>query len=293
MFYYAFIIPLSYLPLGVLYRLSDAVFFFFYYVMGYRRKVVFENLRNSFPEKTDQEIESISKKFYSHLCDLIIESIKGCSMSRAEVLRRHRYTNIEVFNKYCEAGKSVTTLGAHYGNWEWVALSLPQVAKFQTYGIFQKINNPFLDRVVKKSRERNGMKLIGKKEVAATLKEMQGRRISMGYIADQSPARTGRNHWVTFLNQETAVTTGFEFFAKEYDTPVIYLNIVKKRRGYYEGTFYSVTDEPRKTREGEIAEAFMRRLEEIIRGKPEHWLWSHRRWKVNRSDSAIEPRSTS
>ncbi|MBI3555663.1 MAG: lysophospholipid acyltransferase family protein [Deltaproteobacteria bacterium] len=282
--------PLSVLPLGVLYGLSSCMYFVIFHVVRYRRRVVVENLKKSFPEKSDSEIEAIARKFFAHLCDLIFESIKGCAISEAEIRRRHRYTNIELLNAYYDKGKRVTILGAHYGNWEWVALSLPLVTKFQTYGIFQTLTNPFMDRTVKKSRQRHGMKLISTKEVARTLRDTQAKKTTMGYIGDQSPSRHGRHHWVRFLNQDTAASTGYEHFAKEYDAPVLYLNIVKTQRGYYEGTFLTVADEPRKTRDGEIIECFMSTLEQIIRKQPEYWLWSHRRWKLQKPVAAHQPR---
>ena len=274
--------PLSYLPLWALYRLSDATFFVLFYVARYRKRVVLENLRKAFPEKTELELAAIAKKFFAHLCDLIVESIKGGAISEAEIRLRHRYTNIELLNAYYDKGKRVTILGAHYGNWEWVALSLPLVTKFQTYGIFQTLTNPFMDRTIKKSRQRYGMKLISTKQVASTLKETQHLLTTMGYIGDQSPSRHGRHHWITFLNQETAASTGYEHFAREYDAPVVYLNIVKVKRGYYEGTFSTIADQPRQTKDGEIVAAFMATLEQIIRARPEYWLWSHRRWKLKK-----------
>ncbi|MBI3543711.1 MAG: lysophospholipid acyltransferase family protein [Deltaproteobacteria bacterium] len=280
--YYAVFIPLSHLPLWALYRLSDVAFFAMYYVVGYRKRVVVENLRSSFPEKSPAEIESLARKFFAHLCDLIVESIKGSSISEAEIARRHRYTNPGLLAEYHAKGKSLSILGAHYGNWEWVALSLPLVTRYKTHGIFQTLNNEFMNRTIKASRERNGMKLISTKEVSRTLRDSTGELITMGYIADQSPARTSRHHWIKFLGQDTPANFGYERFAREYDTPVLYLNVTKVGRGYYECTFHPVTDEPAKLAEGALAEQFMRQLEGVIRKQPEYWLWSHRRWKIKK-----------
>jgi KDO2-lipid IV(A) lauroyltransferase len=269
--------------LWALYRLSDVASFAIFHVFRYRRDVVLKNLEASFPEKSPQERDRIARAFFSHLGDLIVESIKGSTMSKAEIGRRHRYTNIELLDAYYAKGKSVSILGAHFGNWEWVALSLPLATRFKTYGIFQKLNNRFFNDVIKKSRERHGMGLIATSEVSKVLGETRDQRITMGYIGDQSPGRSARHHIVDFLNQKTAASYGYERFAREYDTPVVYLNIVKVRRGYYEGTFYPVTDVPRQTKDGEIADAFMSKLEAIIKEQPEFWLWSHRRWKLTRT----------
>lgn len=286
--------PLARLPLWILYRFSDALFFVLYYVGRYRKRVVIENIRKSFPQKSASEVEAIAREFFRHLCDLIFESIKGCAISREEVLTRHCYTNPELLEAYRRQGKSLTIVGAHYANWEWVALSLPLVTGFKTHGIFQKINNEFLNGAVKRSRERHGMRLVAKKELVDVLEASNAAKelITMGYIGDQSPARTGRKHWMNFLNQDTAVTSGFEHFAKQYDTPVLYLSILKKGRGRYEGTFHPITDAPRATAEGQIVEQFMGMLEKIIREEPAYWLWSHRRWKLRREDGSAASAGT-
>jgi len=274
---------LSHLPLWALYYLSDVMFYILYFFITYRKKVVYENLKNSFPDRSLKEIEVISKFFFRHLSDLIFESLKGFSISVGELQQHYRFTNIELLESYYKNDKSVTILGAHYANWEWVALSLPLITKFQTYGIYQTLTDPFMNNVIKKSRERNGMKLISKEEVLTTLENTQSQKITMGYIADQSPSKHGRHYWIKFLNQDTVTMSGFEHFAKKFNTPVVYLNILKKKRGYYEGTFYPVTDEPQKLADGEITEIFMKKLEEIIRKDPPYWLWSHRRWKIKKT----------
>lgn len=280
--YYFLIAPLSRLPFRALYLLSDVLYFLLFHVAGYRKNVVLAGLQKSFPEKSPEELADIRKKFFKHLCDLIVESFKGFVTSKEEITRRHRYTNIELLESYFKAGKSVSILGAHYGNWEWVALSLPLATKFQTYGIYQELTNKFMNKVVKSSRQRSGMILISTKEVAQTLEATKDKLITMGYIGDQSPGRHGRKYWLKFLNQDTATMTGYEHFAKQYNTPVLYLNVEKKKRGFYECTFHVITNAPNEMPEGKIAETFMSVLEGIIKSTPEYWLWSHRRWKLKR-----------
>lgn len=276
---------MSYLPFWVLYRVSDLAFLIIFYLFRYRHGVVLDNLARAFPEKSEAERRAIAKDFFRHFCDVIVESVKGCSISRNAVSERHRNTNAGILEPYYRDGRQLTILGAHYANWEWVALSLPLSTKFQTYGIYQTLTNPFMNRVIKASRERNGMKLISKEEVAPTLEATKGQPITMGYIGDQSPSRHGRKYWLQFLGQDTAAMSGFEHYAKTYDTPVLYLSIKKVRRGHYEGTLIPLFDKPRETKDGEIVETFMSRLEEVIRAEPRYWLWSHRRWKIRREDS--------
>lgn len=260
------------------------LFFFIYHLKLYRRKVVLENLKKSFPEKSEKEIEEIAKKFFSHFCDVIIESIKGFHISEKEILKRHSYSNVELLNSYYEKKQSVAIVGAHYCNWEWVALSLPLVTKFKTHGIFQPLTNAAMNVLIKGSRERNGMKLVAFKEVPRVLEETKNELITMGYILDQSPGRSDRHHkWIRFLNQDTKANGTFEFLAKKHNTPVIYMNVTKKKRGYYECSFCPITDKPQETEDGYITDVFMGGLEQIIKENPQFWLWTHRRWKLKKN----------
>lgn len=282
--YYFLILPLSYLPLWILYGISDLFYFLLYYVVSYRKKVVFEGVRNSFPHKTPEEIEEIARRFFVHFCDVVMESIKGCTISANEVRRRYRYTNIEILEKYKAQGRRVTILGPHFSNWEWNALGFPLAAPDQHYAVYQTLTNPFMDRIIKTTRERTGMKLISTKEVAHIWATTPNDRGTVGYVADQSPGRTGRKFWMKFLNQDTAASGGYEKFAKEYNSPVIYVSIEQKKRGYFEGTLILLTDEPRTMKEGEIVAAFYSVLERKIKERPELWLWTHRRWKLKREN---------
>ena len=268
----------------MLYHLSDLMFYIVYYLARYRREVVRENLKNSFPEKSPHEITSIERKFYHHLCDLIIESFKGFAISDLEILKRHKFMNPEVIEARFKQGKRVLLLGSHYCNWEWDALSLPLFTNVQTYGVYQPLTNEFMNRVMKVSRERNGMKLISLKEVSKTLQETQNDKMAMGYFVDQSPGgNASRYHWMNFLNQDTAAIAVYEYLAKKVDIPVIYTKMIKTKRGHYESTFIPITDEPRTTKDGFLVETYMRILEKTIQEKPEYWLWSHRRWKIKRA----------
>lgn len=250
--------------------------------MPYRKKVVVEGLTRSFPEKSTQEIEEITRLFFAHFCDIVVESIKGCTISAKEIKKRYRYTNIELLDRYTAQGRRVTIVGPHYSNWEWNALGFPLAAAHQHYAVYQTLTHPFMDRVIKKTRERTGMKLVSTKEVAQLWASTPNDRGTIGYVADQSPGRTGRKFWLKFLNQETAASGGYEKFAKEYDTPVVYVSIEQEKRGYFVGTLILLTDDPRSMQEGQVVERFYSVLEGKIRQRPELWLWTHRRWKIKR-----------
>lgn len=281
-FYYGFIIPLSLLPFPVLYFLSDVLYVLMYYVVGYRKKVVMENLRNSFPEKSAKEIVDISKKFYHHFCDVTLESLKMFTISEEQAKKRMVYYDEHIAEKYYQRGKSVIVAMAHYNNWEMVAITVAFAMKHKTYAIYKPLTNPYFDRKIRSSREKYGLTMMHNRTVKEDFAAMKDQLTATFFLIDQAPSPHSRPYWMTFLNQDTGVLLGTEKYAKDYNYPVLFLDIRKPKRGYYTCRFVDITDQPNSFADGQITEIVTKRLEEDIRREPEFWLWSHRRWKRKR-----------
>ncbi|MFK7908836.1 MAG: lysophospholipid acyltransferase family protein [Chitinophagales bacterium] len=282
--FYLIIKPLSLLPIGVLLRISDFMYLILYHVVGYRKKVVFANLQNAFPNKSLKEIKNIEKQFYQHLCDLVVESIRIFSISEKEIIERCKVVNPEVFDEYYQRGQSVLVTAGHYNNWEMMAVGCNPQIPHQMMGIYSSLSNPFFDKKLRESRAKFGVDLVAKKEVKPYFADNASRPTASFFGTDQSPSSGKRAHWMEFLNQDTAVLFGTEKYAKEYDYPVLFGYIKKVKRGYYEMEYVTVEDQPLQTAKGEITEKHTRLLEEEIRSLPQYWLWTHKRWKRKRSD---------
>ena len=206
--FYFLLKPLSRLPLSVLYYLSDFMYFLFTWVIPYRRKVVLENLRNSFPEKSEAEITQICKDFYHHLCDLIVESLRLFSMPKSEVIRRVKIRNPEFFLPYVKNGQSLIVISGHYKNWELAAVGLSPQITHESIGIYKPLKSEFFNEKFHESRGKYGMGLVPIKEVKANFEANINRLTAVLFGADQSPSRTTNVHWMDFLNQDTAVLYG-------------------------------------------------------------------------------------
>lgn len=279
LFYYLLLLPISWLPLPALYVLSDLLFFFLFTVFGYRKKVVWENLRNSFPEKSEKELKLLMRKFYGHFCDVVVEGLKSFSISEKQLQKRVEAVNTELLEKYFRLNKSVILCTGHYGNWEWPAVAFIRHSSHKALGIYLPLKSKFFDTKLQETRSKFGMTLMSVKEVAQYFEDHKNERCSYGFIFDQSPSNPKKGIWLKFLNQDTSVMTGVERYAVKYDYPVIYGKIIKLSRGKYRITYELVTDAPTQTKENEITEKIYRINEEIIRSAPEYWLWTHRRWK--------------
>ncbi len=275
-----FIYLLSLIPFRLLYALSDAFYFLLFHVLGYRKNVVYTNLRNSFPNKSEEEIDQIAKDFYKYLCDLFLETFKTLTISKKAMLKRCSIEDetLELFNRIAANGKSSILVLGHYGNWEWAGNTFSILCKQQLYVIYHPLRNKYFDGLVYRMRTRFGTKLIPMKE---TFRKMLGSRkeLSMtAFIADQTPSPSNA-YWTTFLNQETPVFRGTELIATKIGYPVIYATVKRVKRGYYKIYAEELVIDPKSTTEGEISELHTKRLEKDIINDPVIWLWSHRRWK--------------
>ncbi len=286
-FVYALLYVLSLLPISIHYVLSDIIYVLLYKLIGYRKKVVRQNLKSSFPEKSEQELKRIEQRFFHWLCDYFVETVKLLTIPEKEIRQRMVFKNTEQVNECVSKGQSCAVFLGHYCNWEWVtSLPLWTSEKGQCGQIYHPLENADSDRIFLKLRQRFGAVCI---PMAETLRRIikfkqEGKPVIIGYISDQVPFWNNIHHWCQFLNHDTPVLTGTERLARQTGHAVFYLDITRPRRGYYEATFKLITRNPKEMKEFEITDIYFQQLEKRIIDAPEFWLWTHNRWKRTREE---------
>jgi KDO2-lipid IV(A) lauroyltransferase len=279
-----FLYLLSLLPFWFLYLIADVVFVILYHINRYRRAVVQENLRNSFPEKTDAQLKIIERKYYKYMADLMMETIKSVSMSEKQVRKRMVPTNPELVDYYFKQGKSIMAAAGHYCNWEMACLSFGFLTDKRRVIIYKPQSNEVFTEFFNRTRSRFGATMISMRQTLRKMIEYKNELTFTVLASDQTPAAGDVKYFTTFLNQPTAVFLGIEKLTKVVDCVVIFYRIDLIKRGYYTYTFVPLIEEPKETKPYEITESHVKYLESLIREKPEYWLWSHRRWKVKPTD---------
>ncbi len=267
------------LPFAILYLLSDLLYFILFYIIKYRKNVIIDNLRNSFPNKNNYEIIKLHKYYLQIMADLIIESIKSAHLSKTQLLNRVEIKNPDLINHLYQNNKSVFIALGHTGNWEMAGMALPLTIDYKCFAIYQPQTNILFDEYIKKNRSVFGLEMIASQKAYRKFLENRNELILSFLLGDQSPSKDGDNYWTSFLNQETAFFTGLEKMAKSLDFAVVFLRIIRLKRGRYQLDFELLTDNPKDCKTGEISEMYVKSLEKLINEYPENWLWSHRRWK--------------
>jgi len=271
------------LPFWVIFGLADIFYVFVYYIIRYRTRTVHQNLINSFPEKSPKEIEKITKKFYHHLCDMGLETIKYSHMTEKEIDERLKIHNPEIFEKYYQKHQSVILLGMHHNNWEWCG-SMQRFIKAQFLVVYNPVRkNKALERFILDTRERFGAKSIPVNHSIRTALEFNNseRPGVLILVNDQTPPSYAQ-FWTTFLNQETAFFTGPMKISVKTNQPVLLQHTRKTGRGRYEVFYHLLIEDPSIVKPEEILMTYIQKIEEVIQAEPEYWLWSHRRWKHTR-----------
>lgn len=284
LFFRSMVLLFSFLPYPWVYRISDFLAFVLSRVVGYRREVVYGQLRKSFPEKSAEEIDNIARASYHNLADILVESIKGMSQSREEYQERYIFLNPEVSEKYTTAGRPVVHGAAHYTNWEWGAISYPLWFTSPVYGFYKPLKNPRMEMYGRKLRGIFGMNLIPIKQTSGVFERNESQPAIYVFIADQS-TYSKNAHWVEFLGQDTACPQGVGKYGHMLNCPVIYVEMNRVKRGYYEIQLVELLPDQHNQSPKDITAIYMKHLENIIRKHPENWLWSHRRWKKKRVQS--------
>lgn len=271
------------LPLRLLYYISDFLFVFLFYIAGYRKKIVYTNLANAFPEKSFAERKNIARKFYKHLADVIVEMAKMISYNEEQLSKHMSFKNPEVLNDLYDKGRSAITVIAHYGNWEWLVASCMHY-KHHLLALYKPLRNAYFDRFFVKLRSKFGMELVPMQHTLKVMLEYQGKHIPIitSFVTDQSTIKEKTQYWTTFLNQETGVYLGVEKIAKRLGHAVVFVKMHKISRGKYMLELEKLFDNAAGTAEYEVTKRHVAALEEHVKQQPEYWLWSHRRWKIKR-----------
>lgn len=270
----------SILPFRLLYAVSDVLYVVLYHIVGYRKQTVQENLKLVFPDKSEAERQLITKRFYHHLCDMILEAIKSMSISVEDMKARFKFTNIKLIKEFEKQNKSIVLMCAHYGSWEWIFI-IQTYVKFRGYAIYKRLNNRYFDKLVRGIRARYNSYLVTTKETIPTLIENKkmGILTMNGFVSDQTPKKGKAYHWNTFMGIEVPIHTGAEMLAKKLDMPVIFFSVKRIKRGFYETTFQTLAEHPNDFKDYEITDQFLKLVEQQIYEEPHYYLWTHKRWK--------------
>ena len=269
------------IPFKILYIMSEVILFFVYRIFNYRIETVQKNLKNSFPKYSLRDLIKIEKKFYRNFCDILVENLLLLTISENELKKRMVLLNPEIFDTLYNKDKGAILIGAHYNNWEWMALSLALYAKQDVYTVYKPLNNKTINDIMLKARERFGANIVPMESFAKTVLKNKNRSTINLMLADQSPHKSKVDYYCTFLNQDTPVYLGPDKLVNAANLEFLFVEVNRLKRGYYQMKIVPLKDKSIEENKS-MTLLHVNHLEKIINDQPENWLWSHKRWKNSR-----------
>jgi len=279
--YYLIYVPLyliSLLPWAFLYLLSDIVYFILYHIVGYRKKVVMDNLMIAFPEKTLEQRMQISKEFYHNFVDVFFETIKFLSLSDKEFTKRLT-GNFDLLSKIYQTGQNVQIHSGHFFNWEYMNWGVPKFTPYPFIGVYHPIESKAFNRLILSMRQRYHSIMLSTESFKTSFHQLVKGRYALGLYTDQSPPFPARSFWLPFFGKLTPFISGPEKSARINDVAIVFVHHYKVKRGFYRADFQLITTTPKEFSRGQLTKIYVTYLENCIRKKPDNYLWSHRRWK--------------
>jgi len=278
-FVYGFLYILSLLPLRILYILSDGIYGLLYYIIGYRRKIVMNNLLLAFPEKTTAERKKIEKQFYKNFVDNFIETLKLISGGASFAAKHFTADGALMQEQYHKGARCQFHLG-HNFNWEMANIAVSAVTSYEMLMVYMPLKSKLFDRILLKMRSSSGNKMLPATDMKNAMMPYRSEKYLLALVADQAPGDLSKAYWLNFFGRPTPFIRGPETGARVGNLSVLFAQIYKVKRGHYQLEYELCTENPAELPNGEITRRYVRYLEKTIRQHPEMWLWSHRRWKI-------------
>jgi len=259
------------------------LYFLLYNVFRYRKKVVFDNLQQAFPQKSKAEIIAIAKQTYKNLADTLVESIKLFNINKKTFMQRMQLTDDTLTNRYFEKGQSAIAISGHFGNWEYGVI-MAEYIKHRLLALYKPLKNKYLNEDVEKSRSRFGFIFWSNRNTPSLFEQFFTKPQMYVFIGDQNPSNPRKAYWGTFLGRDTCFYTATAKYALQHNLPVISFYIRRTQRGFYTLDIFELINNPRQFTQDEICEKIVREYERQVLIDPANWLWTHKRWKHKKAD---------
>lgn len=276
---YGLLYVMSLLPMPVLYLLSDLVYVLLYYIIGYRKKVIMDNLMIAFPQKSHNERKQIAKAFYKNFVDNFIETIKLISANKKFLQKHYAIENPEMYEQFRKQGRKCQLHLGHNFNWELANIAMPFLTLYTFIVVYMPIANKIFDRLFIRLRSRTGSILLPATQMRRSIIPYRNTLYMIALVADQAPGSPANAYWLNFFGRPTPFVRAPEKGARAGNIPVLFAYFYKTKRGYYRARLELGSDNPGSLPEGELTRRYIHFLEQYISEQPDLWLWSHRRWK--------------
>ena len=262
-------------------RLSYLLAVFFYYCIPIRKETVLENLKTAFPEYDEKKIKKIALGTYRSFLITLMEILYLPSLDR-EGIKNILFSDYnDVVTDAFSRNKGLILLSGHFGNWEYLAMSMAVKVSIPFTVIVKDQRNGFVSKWLNAMRTKynNKIVLLGP-SIRQIYKELKEKNI-VALVADQRGDASGLR--VSFFNKQTALNSGPALLSLKTGAPIAYGLAIRQPDYSYKTIVEEISLENLPENEAEKVKEITQRhtafLEKYIRLYPEQWLWMHKIWK--------------
>ena len=275
-----FVLLARLLPFKIVQRLGKLFGIFMFNFIPYRKKVALENLKKSFPEKSDEEIRRILKLAYVNLGITFFEFMGFANLKISDFDGFAKLENFDVVVEALKKGKGLILMSGHFGNWELSAIATGIKIGKPLNVIVKKQRNKFVDREINKWRCWFGNKVIPMEKAFRESLRILSEGGIVALLADQSAPKEGL--YVNFLGRPASTFTGPAIMSIRTGAPIVMGFAIREGNYGYRIVLEKIDFTPSESEDENIiklTQLHTSMLEKYIRLYPDHWLWFHRRWK--------------
>lgn len=262
-------------------KFARVLAFIFFYFIPIRKKIVLKNLHIAFPGNDIGTNKNLAYRIYLSFAITLVEILYLPFLKKDDLADVVECENPELIVKKFNQGKGVILLSSHFGNWEFIAISVAIQIQLPFSVIVKPLRNPLVFEWMNKARTKFGNEVvplgISIRKTYQTLKEKK----IVAMVADQRGPAEGVK--VDFFGKKVSIYTGPAALALKTGAPLICGIPVRDKNYKYKTTLVeiSVDDLPESEEKKvlEISQRYTSYLEKVIRENPEQWLWMHNRWK--------------
>lgn len=279
-----FVCAIHAMPMSIAFSLADALAWLAHRVDKRHRKVAQENLRAAFPEleQDPAKLDRLVRGTYRHFAHVLVEMILMPRKMHPSNWRRYgtvRQSKGVLGGLFGDRPLLIVT--GHLGNWE-VAGYLIGTAGFKTYAIARTLDNPYLERFLRRFRQATGQTIIAKKDDFDRLQEVMRKGGKVATLADQDAG--ARGVFVPFFGRPASTHKAVALMAIEFDAKMVVIGVPRLAEPMYYSVICEDEIDPRdyagrSDAVKAITERYTAAIERLVRRYPEQYFWLHRRWK--------------
>jgi KDO2-lipid IV(A) lauroyltransferase len=271
------------LPRGLARILGIAIGYLVYVLHGRLRRVGMRNLAMAMPEKSKRERRKIVRGVFRTLGRQLADFCQFSSYTPNNIESLAVYEGFENFQHAESRGKGVLFLTAHLGGWEIGSFA------HALYGhpmqvVMRPLDNPYLDKIVRRSRSLHENRTFEKDEFARGLLAAMRKGETVGLLMDQNMTPP-QGIFVDFFGIPAYTAGGVARVAMKTDAAVvpaftIWDPVLGKYRVHFDPAVCLIRTGADEADVEANTQKFTKVIEDFVRKYPDQWLWVHKRWKT-------------